>query len=741
MPPKKTPKQNEDPPPQAKPLSFDIFISYKRRVLKGDGKTYDTVAERKNVERVNRFADLLETKFGFRVTYDKAIDENNWQNQIKGNIAASKTVLILWDKTALNFHNRNYVTVEWREAIQSDPTKIVSAKIEDFNEAEDVPIVVDPENFHDWTSIADETDKDVIVADEGFLKSITKIARRLNREAAVIALAEAWKNRAAAEKANWKLLPGGRFPLLTWVQKFPDDIHAAKIAEVASVEVDHIIREKQTEVTKVERTLESVQGEEKFVRAQNKKLLEDNDRIQKENDALQLSVDDKNLRIRDLVAEKTTLERSAVEKDEAIARLEPIEHAVFEKIETRDPNEISNRLSELITSELDLANSKAAQIELLNRERDLRLEIAELKKTVSSYSLKFWAACSAAALMFAAMAVAFIADYTGLADVENRTVQQPMVVAPIVAAEQTSTPKKPVDLPNVQDALAAIPTTLQPKHDELRETIQPDICANCPELVQIGPGANGVGGISVGRYEITNAEYGQYLKATGAKPGGGCRADVIDQMPAVCLSHKDAENYTRWLSEKTGKRFRLPSSSEWEFFARAGSESQFPWPENCGVAGTDHANCTPCSYANLADQSALRTGVVPGSASVLACDDGAAALQLVTKGSQNSFGVLGVIGNAAEWTSDCKLEPVPARENSELSDKPSPAGVVAPKSRRVCIARGTSYLGSATRARFDYAPFVGAEQRLPQIGFRVVMDHESPTPPVSPSGVRRSVAP
>ncbi len=42
------------------------------------------------------------------------------------------------------------------------------------------------------------------------------------------------------------------------------------------------------------------------------------------------------------------------------------------------------------------------------------------------------------------------------------------------------------------------------------------------------------------------------------------------------VSWNDAEEYVHWLSEKTGQTYRLPSESEWEYFARAGEESDWP---------------------------------------------------------------------------------------------------------------------------------------------------------------------
>jgi formylglycine-generating enzyme required for sulfatase activity len=59
--------------------------------------------------------------------------------------------------------------------------------------------------------------------------------------------------------------------------------------------------------------------------------------------------------------------------------------------------------------------------------------------------------------------------------------------------------------------------------------------------------------------------------ATGALPPGR------EAHPVVLVSHADAEAYTRWLSAKTGQRWRLPSEEEWEKAARGTDGRRFPW--------------------------------------------------------------------------------------------------------------------------------------------------------------------
>ena len=88
--------------------------------------------------------------------------------------------------------------------------------------------------------------------------------------------------------------------------------------------------------------------------------------------------------------------------------------------------------------------------------------------------------------------------------------------------------------------------------------------------------------LAVGRYEVTFAEWDACRRA------GRCSHSPADEgwgrggRPAINVSWKDANVYVDWLSEKTGKPYRLPSEAEWEYAARAKTDSPYYWGTEVG---------------------------------------------------------------------------------------------------------------------------------------------------------------
>ncbi|MCP3676440.1 MAG: formylglycine-generating enzyme family protein [Deltaproteobacteria bacterium] len=131
---------------------------------------------------------------------------------------------------------------------------------------------------------------------------------------------------------------------------------------------------------------------------------------------------------------------------------------------------------------------------------------------------------------------------------------------------------------------------------------------------------------ALGRYEVPFAEYDRFCDATGRnKPGDSDWGR--GKRPVIIVSWKDAKAYAKWLSEQTGKRYRLPTEAEWEYGARAGSETRYWWGNDIG---SNNANCDGCG-SRLDNRQTAWVGSFKA----------------------NRFGLYDTAGNVWEWVEDC----------------------------------------------------------------------------------------
>ena len=100
--------------------------------------------------------------------------------------------------------------------------------------------------------------------------------------------------------------------------------------------------------------------------------------------------------------------------------------------------------------------------------------------------------------------------------------------------------------------------------------------------------------------------------------------------PAINVNWDDAQTYVKWLSGITGKDYRLLSEAEYEYAARAGTETKYPWGDDIKLDGKPMANCDGCGGEWGGKQTAP-VGSFPA----------------------NSFGLYDMVGNVWEWTEDC----------------------------------------------------------------------------------------
>ena len=207
-------------------------------------------------------------------------------------------------------------------------------------------------------------------------------------------------------------------------------------------------------------------------------------------------------------------------------------------------------------------------------------------------------------------------------------------------------------------------------------------CPECPEMAVLPAGSYRMGSPSyeqgrqdnegpvhdvtfgapfaIGVYEVTVAEFGRFADETGYSAGSSCwtfeggkyeertgrgwRNPGFGQSgghPAACVNWNDAQAYAAWLSRRTGEDYRLPSESEWEYAARAGTATSRYWGE--GESGQ-------CGHANGADASLKeRYSQWPTSS----CRDGHAHTAPGGSFTANGWGLHDMLGNVWEWTEDC----------------------------------------------------------------------------------------
>jgi formylglycine-generating enzyme required for sulfatase activity len=190
---------------------------------------------------------------------------------------------------------------------------------------------------------------------------------------------------------------------------------------------------------------------------------------------------------------------------------------------------------------------------------------------------------------------------------------------------------------------------------------------------------------AIGRYEITFAEYDRFAEASGReKPYD--QDWGRDRHPVVNISWYDADAYAQWLSEQTGRHYRLPTEAEWEYAARAGSSTVYWWGD------TFEQNMIVCK--DCSEQWDKREAAPVG---LLAA---------------NGFGLYDVLGNVWEWTCSVYDEHF---NGAELRC----AGTGDDTLR---VIRGGSYLNQADRIHTADRDTFSPADHNELVGFRLARD-------------------
>jgi formylglycine-generating enzyme required for sulfatase activity len=190
---------------------------------------------------------------------------------------------------------------------------------------------------------------------------------------------------------------------------------------------------------------------------------------------------------------------------------------------------------------------------------------------------------------------------------------------------------------------------------------------------------------AVSRAEVTFDEWDTCVAYGDCSPvsdGGWGRG----QRPVILVEWSDAQRYVTWLSKVTGRNYRLLSEAEYEYAARGGTQTAYPWGDS---VGKNNANCDGCGSQWDNRQTAPVGAFAP-----------------------NKFGLYDVVGNVLEWVEDCYHD---AYAGAPTDGSAWLGGVDC--SRRV--ARGGSWNSAAASLRSASRSSVAAESRAANLGFRV----------------------
>ena len=256
-------------------------------------------------------------------------------------------------------------------------------------------------------------------------------------------------------------------------------------------------------------------------------------------------------------------------------------------------------------------------------------------------------------------------------------------------------------------------------------------CPDCPVLINL-PGGHAVIGsedddalawanekkrktvmlkpFAIGRYEVSRDEW------LVCQRSGKCPLLVSEneeprelQRPITRVSFEDTSKYIAWLNELVATkdpkaaRYRLPSETEWEYSARAGSEAAYAF-------GDDPAQL--CIYANGADASAKAVLF----SNPMCRDQHARGLASVASYKPNAFGLHNMHGNAWEWTADCYA---PTHDGIDKAGAARSQGEGVDCGRRV--VRGGSWRSAPNSLRSARRIAYPTDHRRGTVGFRVAL--------------------
>ena len=166
--------------------------------------------------------------------------------------------------------------------------------------------------------------------------------------------------------------------------------------------------------------------------------------------------------------------------------------------------------------------------------------------------------------------------------------------------------------------------------------------------------------------------------------------------PVINVSWDDVQVYLKWLNSVSDGGYRLPSEAEWEYAARAGSNTKYSWGNqiNCSKAQYNGGEGSGCYYKNT-------DGSYRGTARA-------------SSYPANAFGLYDMHGNVREWVQDCW--------NNSYKGAPSNGSAWLSGTCTRRVLRGGSWYSAGRGLRAANRNWIPADNRYSEQGFRLAQD-------------------
>jgi formylglycine-generating enzyme required for sulfatase activity len=272
-------------------------------------------------------------------------------------------------------------------------------------------------------------------------------------------------------------------------------------------------------------------------------------------------------------------------------------------------------------------------------------------------------------------------------------------------------------------------------------------CEDCPEMIPLSAGEFVMGSleddpwrapldeglprrvvikkpVAIGKFEVTVHQFATFVSEIQMPAGNLCQVivgdtgtgrrsfimgppessfrkpgfEVGETHPAVCISWDDAERYVAWIKGRTGKPYRLPTEAEWEYAARAGTQTRYSFGDDASAL---------CGYGRFADPGSFfpwRDG----------CSRGAAGPAPVGQRMANPWGIFDMHGNAWEWVEDCWT--------TNTSEIPTDGSAFSrPYGCSMRVIRGGSWANGPSTQRSAVRREMGKWVHYNNVGFRIAL--------------------